>query len=62
MARQLATSSSWTARASASSVARISSGEAPACTAADSVRFIRSIAQKRLTAVGRVAAIISDNL
>ena len=37
----------------------ISSTDAPACAAAAKQRFIRSIAQKRLTAVGRVDAISS---
>ena len=36
---------------------RISSTEAPACAAAAKVRFMRSMAQNRLTAVGRVPAI-----
>jgi hypothetical protein len=59
IALQLATSSSWIARASFSSRDAISSGDPPACAASANTRFIRSIAQKRLTAVGRVAAIRS---
>ncbi len=62
MARQLATSSSWMSLASASSRALISSADAPAFTPAAKARFMRSIAQKRLTAVGRVAAISSQVL
>jgi hypothetical protein len=46
--------------ASASRRPRISAADAPACTAAAKVRFIRSIAQNRLTAVGRVPAIRSQ--
>ena len=60
IARQLATSSSWMALASASSRSLISVTDAPACTAAANVPFIRSIAQNRLTAVGRVPAIRSQ--
>jgi len=42
--------------ASAASRCRISSTEQPACAAAANARFMRSMAQNRLTAVGRVAA------
>ena len=52
--RQLATSSSWIARASRSSRAAISSVDCPACAASANTRFMRSMAQNRLTAVGRV--------
>ena len=38
----------------------ISSTEQPPCAASAKARFIRSIAQNRLTAVGRVAAIRSQ--
>ena len=55
-ARQPATSSSWMRAASASMASRISSTDRPARIAAANVRFIRAMAQNRLTAVGRVAA------
>ena len=60
MARQLATSSSCTSLASASSVAAIDATDSPACAARAKVCFIRSIAQNRFTAVGRVPAIRSQ--
>ena len=57
--RQLATSSSWIRSASASRRCAISATEQPAWAAAANMRFMRSIAQNRFTAVGRVAAIRS---
>ena len=61
IARQLATSSSWMWRDSSSSSRFISSTEAPACTCRANTRFMRSMAQNRFTAVGRVAAISSQS-
>ena len=40
----------------------ISSGERPARTASENTLFMRSMAQNRLTAVGRVPAIMSHSL
>jgi hypothetical protein len=62
IARQFATSSSWIACASASRRSLICSTDAPACAVSAKARFMRSIAQNRLTAVGRVAAISSQVL
>ena len=62
MARQLATSSSWMAPASATSRALSCSTDSPAVTPAANDCFIRSMAQNRFTAVGRVAAISSQSL
>ena len=61
MARQLAKSSSWMCRDSSSSSRFNSSTEAPACTCRANVPFMRSMAQNRFTAVGRVAAISSHD-
>jgi hypothetical protein len=62
IARQLATSSSWIVWASWSRRSWICSTEAPASAAAANTRFIRSMAQNRLTAVGLVLAISSHVL
>ena len=62
MARQLATSSSWMAADSVTSRALSCPTDSPAVTPAANDCFIRSMAQNRFTAVGRVDAINSQSL